>query len=304
MPTTLAQPPLKIGRRSVPLSNPQKVLYPDANFTKADVVHYYLEIAPYLLPHLADRPLTLKRYPGGVAGPFFYEKMCPTHRPAWVSTARMKTTNRQIDFCVIDDAAALAWVANLASLELHTLLSKAPDLDRPTFMVFDHDPGPGADLLDCCRVAKRFRDLLQHLGLESFPKTSGGKGLHLYVPLNNAAVTFDDTKLFSRTVAQILEKQDPAHVTTNMSKSLRAGKVFVDWSQNDRHKTTCCAYSLRARPRPTVSTPVEWSELDRALRKNDPTLLHFETADVLKRVKKNGDLFAPVLRLKQKLPTP
>jgi len=303
MPSATVQPPLKIGRRSVPLSNPQKVLYPDAGFTKADVVHYYLEVAPYLLPHLADRPLTLKRYPNGVAGPFFYEKMCPTHRPAWVSTARMKTTNRQIDFCVIDDAAALAWVANLASLELHTLLSKSPDLDRPTFMVFDHDPGPGADLLDCIRVAKRFRELLKHLGLESFPKTSGGKGLHLYVPLNTA-VTFDDTKLFSHTVAQILEKQDPTHVTTNMSKALRHNKVFVDWSQNDRHKTTACAYSLRARSRPTVSTPVEWDELDRALRKDDPDLLTFETAGVLKRVKKKGDVFADVLRLKQKLPSP
>src|SRR4051812_13666247 len=303
MPTALTQPPLRIGHRSVPLSNPQKILYPDAGFTKADVVHYYLEVAPYLLPHLADRPLTLKRYPSGVAGPFFYEKMCPTHRPAWVSIARMKTMNRQIDFCVIDDAAALAWVANLASLELHTLLSKAPELDRPTFMVFDHDPGPGADLLDCIRVAKRFRDLLQHLGLESFPKTSGGKGLHLYVPLNTP-VTFDDTKLFSHTVAQILEKQDPTHVTTNMSKALRTNKVFVDWSQNDRHKTTACAYSLRARSRPTVSTPVEWDELDRALRKNDPDLLTFETPDVLKRVKKKGDLFAEVLRLKQELPAP
>jgi bifunctional non-homologous end joining protein LigD len=303
MPTAAAQPPLKIGRRSVPLSNPQKILYPDANFTKSDVVHYYLEVARYLLPHLADRPLTLKRYPSGVAGPFFYEKMCPAHRPAWVTTTRMKTTNRQIDFCVIDDAAALAWVANLASLELHTLLSTSDDLDRPTFMVFDHDPGPGADLLDCVRVAKRFRDLLARLGLESFPKTSGGKGLHLYVPLNTP-VTFDDTKLFSHTVAQILEKQDPTHVTTNMSKALRTNKVFVDWSQNDRHKTTACAYSLRARSRPTVSTPVEWDELDRALRKNDPTLLTFETPDVLKRVRRKGDLFADVLRLKQKLPAP
>jgi bifunctional non-homologous end joining protein LigD len=301
MTTITAQPPLRIGRRSVPLSNPQKILYPAANFTKGEVVRYYMEVAPYLLPHLAERPLTLKRYPGGVDGPFFYEKMCPSHRPAWVATARMKTTHRQIDFCVVDDAATLAWVANLASLELHTLLSKAPDLDRPTFMVFDHDPGPGADLLDCIRVAKRFRDILQQLGLESLAKTSGGKGLHLYVPLNTP-VTFDDTKLFSRTVAQILEKQDPQHITINMSKAVHAGKVFVDWSQNDRHKTTACAYSLRARPRPTVSTPVEWDELDRALRKGDASALSFETADVLKRVKKSGDLFAPVLRLKQKLP--
>jgi bifunctional non-homologous end joining protein LigD len=220
-----------------------------------------------------------------------------------VATARMKTTNRQIDFCVANDAATLAWIANLASLELHTLLSKSPDLDRPTFMVFDHDPGPGADLLDCIRVAKRFRDLLARLGLQSFAKTSGGKGLHLYVPLNTP-VTFDDTKLFSRTVAQILEKQDPKHITTNMSKAVRDNKVFVDWSQNDRHKTTACAYTLRARPRPTVSTPVTWDELDRALRRGDPSALHFEAPDVLRRVKKLGDLFAPVLRLRQKLPLP
>jgi bifunctional non-homologous end joining protein LigD len=170
-------------------------------------------------------------------------------------------------------------------------------------MVFDHDPGPGADLLDCIRVAKRFREILRQLGLESFAKTSGGKGLHLYVPLNTP-VTFDDTKLFSRTVAQILEKQDPQHITTNMSKAQRTGKVFVDWSQNDRHKTTACAYTLRARPRPTVSTPVTWEELDRALRKGDPSTLSFEAPDVLKRAKKHGDLFAPVLHLKQHLPLP
>jgi bifunctional non-homologous end joining protein LigD len=303
MSTSSTQSPLRVGRRAGPLSNPQKLLYPDANFTKSDVVHYYLEIAPHLLTHLADRPLTLKRYPTGVAGPFFYEKMCPAHRPAWVATARMKTTNRQIDFCVANDAATLAWIANLASLELHTLLSKSPDVDRPTFMVFDHDPGPGADLLGCIRVARRFRDLLQQLGLQSFAKTSGGKGLHLYVP-RHTPPPVDDTKLFSRTVAQNLEKQDPQHITTNMSKAHRTGKVFVDWSQNDRHKTTACAYTLRARPRPTVSTPVTWDELDRALRKGDPSALAFEAPDVLRRAKKLGDLFAPVLRLRQKLPLP
>jgi bifunctional non-homologous end joining protein LigD len=214
----------------------------------------------------------------------------------------MKTANRLIDFCVVNDAPTLAWVANLASLELHTLLSRAPDLERPTFMVFDHDPGPGADLLDCIRVARRFRDILQRLGLESLAKTSGGKGLHLYVPLNTRTVTFDDTKLFSRAVAQLLEKEDPAHVTTNMRKDLRAGRVFVDWSQNDRHKTTVCAYSLRARSRPMVSTPLEWGELDRAVRKGDASGLAFEPADVIRRVRKKADLFEPVLRMKQKLP--
>ena len=227
--------------------------------------------------------------------------MCPSHRPSWVATKRVETTSRPVDFCLANDEATLVWVANLASLELHTLLSRSKDLERPTMMVFDHDPGEGADLLDCIRVARRFRQMLEQLGLESFAKTSGGKGLHLYVPLNST-ITFGQTKTFSRAIAQILEKQDAEHVTTNMRKELRKGKVFVDWSQNDRHKTTVCAYSLRARPRPTVSTPVEWEELDRALRNGDASALAFEAGDVVKRVAKKGDLFEPILRMKQKLP--
>ncbi len=304
MPATQKSPTtssLTIGRRTVPVSNLDKILYPAARFTKGDAIHYYSEIAPVLLPHLKNRPLTLKRYPNGVDAPFFYEKMCPSHRPDWVATARVETTSRPVDFCLANDAPTLVWVANLASLELHTLLSRKNDLDRPTMMVFDHDPGEGADLLDCIRVALRFRDMLEHFGLESFAKTSGGKGLHLYVPLNTP-VTFEQTKSFSLAIAQLLEKQDPKHVTTNMRKDLRTGKVFVDWSQNDRHKTTVCVYSLRARTRPTVSTPVEWDELERALKKKDAASLAFETADVLKRVAKKGDLFEPILTLKQKLP--
>lgn len=292
---------VRAGKREVNISNPNKVLYPEAAFTKDDAVQYYLAVAPALLPHLKHRPLTLKRYPNGVDQPFFYEKMCPSHRPEWVATTRMTTTQRDIDFCMVEDAATLVWVANLASIELHTLLSRATDLDRPTFMVFDHDPGEGADMLDCIRVALRFRDILEQLGLKALAKTSGGKGLHLYVPLNTP-VTFDDTKVFSRAIAQVLEKGDPTRITTNMRKELRRGKVFVDWSQNDRHKTTVCAYSLRARSRPTVSTPVEWTELERALKKKDAATLLFETADVIKRVKKKGDLFEPVLKVKQKLP--
>jgi bifunctional non-homologous end joining protein LigD len=292
---------IRTGGHEVAVSNPQKVLYPEAEFTKGEVVEYYSNIAPFILPHLKGRPLTLKRYPNGVDHPFFYEKMCPSHRPDWVATARMTTTSRQIDFCVIEDQATLVWIANLASLELHTLLSRAPKLEKPTMMVFDHDPGEGADMLDCIRVARRFREMLRQLGLESFAKTSGGKGLHLYVPLNTN-VTFDDTKEFSRAMAQLLEREDPKRGTTNMRKDLRKGKVFVDWSQNDRHKTTACAYTLRAHSRPTVSTPVEWAELDRALKKEDASGLVFETADVLKRVKKKGDLFEPVLKLKQTLP--
>src|SRR5258706_2800151 len=292
---------IRAGKREVPVSNVGKLLYPEAGFTKGDVVQYYLAIAPYLLPHLKGRPLTLKRYPNGVDQPFFYEKMCPQHRPEWVATARMETTNRQLDFCLVNDAATLIWVANLASLELHTLLSRATDLERPTFMVFDHDPGEGAGLLDCIRVAVRVRAIFGRLALQSFAHTSAGKGLHLYVPLNTP-VTFDQTKDFSRAIAQVLENEDRAHVTSNMRKDLRKGKVFVDWSQNDRHKTTVCVYSLRARSQPTGSTPVEWAELERALRKGDPAGLSFETDDVLKRVKKKGDLFEAVLKVKQRLP--
>jgi len=293
---------LQIGRRTVPVSNLDKVLYPSVGFTKGDVIQYYSEIASVLVPHLKDRPLTLKRYPNGVDAPFFYEKMCPSHRPDWVATARVETTSRPVDFCLANDAATLVWVANLASLELHTLLARAKNLDRPTMMVFDHDPGEGADMLDCIRVAMHFREMLEQLGLKSFAKTSGGKGLHLYVPLNSA-VTFEETKSFSRAIAQLLEKEDSNRVTTNMRKDLRKGKVFVDWSQNDRHKTTVCVYSLRARTNPTVSTPVQWEELERAAKKNDAVSLAFETSDVLKRIEKHGDLFEPILRMKQKLPT-
>jgi len=293
---------VRAGTRDVPVSNPAKVLYPQAGFTKGDVIAYYLAVAPALLPHLRHRPLTLKRYPSGVDAPFFYEKMCPSHRPAWVATARVDTTSREIDFCVVEDAATLAWVANLASLELHCSLAQTPHLERPTFMVFDHDPGEGAGMLDCVRVALRLRDMFEELGLQSLAKTSGGKGLHLYVPLNTPGLTFDDTKTFSKAIAQVLEKEDPSRVTTNMRKELRRGKVFVDWSQNDRHKTTASVYSLRARQRPTVSTPVEWGELERALKKGDPSALTFETANVLRRVEKHGDLFAPVLTTKQTLP--
>jgi bifunctional non-homologous end joining protein LigD len=293
---------LKIGRHNVPISNSNKILYPSANFTKGQVIDYYARITPALMPHLKNRPLTLKRYPNGVDGPFFYEKMCPSHRPEWVATTRVKTTNRDIDFCLVNDPATLVWVANLASLELHTLLARAPDLTRPTFMVFDHDPGEGTGLLECCKVALRFRDLLANLGLQSFPKTSGGKGLHLYVPLNTK-VNFDQTKAFSHAVAGLMEREDPAHITTVMRKDLRKGKVFLDWSQNDDHKTTVCVYSLRARQKPTVSTPVTWDEVEKAVKKKDATPLIFESQDTLRRVDKLGDLFEPVLKVKQKLPS-
>jgi bifunctional non-homologous end joining protein LigD len=294
---------VRVGRQQVTFSNLHKVLYPQAGFTKGEVVEYYLRIAGAILPHLKHRALTLKRYPNSVDGFFFYEKNCPSHRPPWVDTANVETANRVggINFCLANDAATLAWVANLASLELHTALAKAPKVVRPTMMVFDFDPGPPADILDCCRIAIRMRDRLSDLGLQSFAKTSGSKGLHFYVPLNTAR-TFDDTKAFSHAMAMLMEREEPQQVTSVMRKDLRAGKVFIDWSQNDEHKTTVCAYSLRARAFPTVSTPVTWAEVEAALSARDGDRLRFEAPDVIDRVRRHGDLFAPVLTLKQKLP--
>ena len=299
MSTALATQ-VQVGKRKLSLSNLNKVLYPAAGFTKGQVIDYYTKIAPVLLKHLDGRPITLKRYPNGVDSIFFYEKRCPSHRPDWVTTADVwsEGNNDHLRYCIVDDRPTLVWIANLASIELHTLLAKAGDTSRPTMMVFDFDPGPPANILDCIRVALRFREILEHLGLKSFPKTSGGKGLHLYVPLNTA-VTFEQTKAFSKALAQLLEKEDPQHVTHLMRKDLRTGKVFVDWSQNSRHKTTVAPYSLRARPHPTVSTPVTWDEVEAGA---DGEPLSFEASDVLARIEDQGDLFAHVLTTKQDLP--
>jgi len=294
---------IRIGRRVLPVSNIDKLLYPAADFTKGDVIHYYLRVANVLLPHLKNRPLTLKRYPNGTASLYFYEKRCPIHRPGWMTTTEVKGGKAgAINFCVVNDAISLAWIANLASIELHPLLSRAPKVHQPTMMVFDFDPGPPAGVIQAATVALRVRDFLARLGLQSFPKTSGGKGIHLAVPLNTT-VSFDDTKSFSRAIAQTLERQFPDKVVSNMSKALRKNKVFVDWSQNDEHKTTACVYSLRARDLPTVSAPIRWKELEDAVKKNDPDSLTFQAHEVIDRVSEHGDLFAPVLKLKQKLPT-
>ena len=294
---------VELGGRRLKLSNLSKVLYPKAGFTKAQVIDYYVRIAPTLLPHLQDRPMTLKRYPNGVEGEHFYEKMCPRYRPEWVKTAPVFSYGRgeNIDFCLFNDLPTLVWAANLADLELHPYLHTAPEIDRPTMMVFDLDPGPPADIVLCCEVALRVRRLFEAVGLACFPKTSGSKGLQVYVPLNTP-VGYDDTKAFSRAVAELLERQEPGLVVSKMLKALRTNKVLVDWSQNDEHKTTVGVYSLRAKERPTVSTPVEWSEVERCLKKSDPSLLSFEWDEVLQRVEKKGDLFAPVLTLKQRLP--
>ena len=293
---------LELNDTRIRVTNLNKVFYPKTGFTKGDVIDYYVRISPFLLPHLKDRPLSLKRYPEGVAGPFFYEKQCPSYHPEWVKTARVpKLDGGEVNYCVINNVQSLAWAANLADLELHTFLHKALAINRPTAMVFDLDPGPPADILSCCEVALRLKAVLDQLGLESFPKTSGSKGLQIYVPLNTP-VTYAQTGAFARQAAELLEKQAPELVVANMRKELRAGKVLVDWSQNDGHKTTVSVYSLRAKDHPTVSTPIDWDEVKTARANGKTEGLSFEPDDVFKRVKKSGDLFAPVLKLKQKLP--
>ncbi len=294
---------LQIGRQTVDVSNLDKVLYPAAGFTKGQVIDFYVRIAPVLLPHLKNRPLTLKRYPNGVDAPSFYEKRCPSHRPAFVKTAPVWSGSRegQIDFCLANDLPTLVWVANLASLELHTSLARARDVARPTAMVFDLDPGAPAALLDCCKVALVLKDLLARLKLEAVVKTSGAKGMQVYVPLNTP-VGYAQTKGFSRTIAGLLAQAMPNEVVSNMRKSLRPGKVLVDWSQNDKRKTTVNVYSLRALERPTVSTPLAWREVEQAVKRGDAGGLVFEAGQVLERVETLGDLFAPVLELKQRLP--
>lgn len=294
---------LVVSGKKLSVSNLDKVLYPRAGFTKGQVIDYYVRIAPVLLPHLKDRPLTMKRYPNGVDAEFFYEKNCPTHRPKWVKTAKVwsEGNNRYMNYCLAQDLPTLVWAANLADLELHTSLARKKDVTRPTLMVFDLDPGTPADIVQCCQVGLWLRDLLGKLKLKSFAKTSGSKGLQIYVPLNTA-VTFDQTKDLARAFGQLLEQEHGNLVTSNMSKSVRKGKVFVDWSQNDEHKTTICVYSLRAKEEPTVSTPVMWDEVENCLKKKKADLLKFRSDQVLARVERSGDLFAPVEKLKQSLP--
>jgi bifunctional non-homologous end joining protein LigD len=287
---------VRIGPRRLQLVNLDKVLYPQAGFTKAQVIDYYVRISKALLPHLRDRPLTLKRYPNGVDQPYFYEKRCPSHRPPWVRTAEADG----IHFCLVNDLPSLVWAANLADLELHVPLARANAFHRPDMVVFDLDPGAPADLAQCCEVALLLRGLFDSLGLASFAKTSGSKGMQIYVPLNASGVTYDDTKPFARAVAQTLEREKPALIVSNMKKSLRAGKVLVDWSQNDPHKTTVCVYSLRAKERPMVSTPVTWEEVAACARGAER--LAFDADAALRRVEANGDLFASLPKMKQKLP--
>jgi bifunctional non-homologous end joining protein LigD len=294
---------VEIQGRHLKLSNLEKVLYPAVGFTKKDVIDYYARIAPAIIPHLKERPLTRKRYPDGVDGEPFFEKNAPMHKPDWVKTAAIWShgNHRNVNYVVCDDLATLIWLANLAALELHPSLSLAKNVPSPTELVFDLDPGPPANIVQCCQVAFWLRDIFEHFGLQSFAKTSGSKGLQLYVPLNTPT-SYEVTKTFAHALAQLLEQDHPKEVVSDMKKNIRTGKVFVDWSQNDEHKTTIGVYSLRARERPTVSTPVTWDEVERALKKKDADLLVFESKKTIARVEKMGDLFEPVLELKQSLP--
>jgi bifunctional non-homologous end joining protein LigD len=294
---------VEVQGRKLSLTNLDKVLYPAAGFTKGQVVDYYVRVAPYLVPHLAGRPLTMKRYPGGVEQEFFFEKNAPMHRPDWVKTAPVwsESNQRTINFLLANDLPTLVWIANLASIELHPSLSLAADIAMPTMIVFDLDPGPPANIVQCAQVGLWVREVFDHFGLQSFPKTSGSKGLQIYVPLNTKT-TYEQTKSFAHALARLLEQEHPDLVVSDMKKAVRTNKVFVDWSQNDQHKTTISVYSLRAREHPTVSTPVTWDEVEQALKKKDAGRLVFEAKDVLARVEKMGDLFEPVQKLKQKLP--
>ena len=294
---------LVVEGRTLVVSNLDKVLYPKAGFTKGEMIHYYIQIAPVLLQHLKDRPLTMKRYPDGVEGEFFYEKNCPGHRPKWVKTAKVwsEPNQRDIDYCLAQDLPTLVWAANLADIELHTSLSRKKNVERPTMMVFDLDPGAPADIVQCCQVGLWLREILQRMNLRSWAKTSGSKGLQIYVPLNTA-VTYEQTKGLSHALAEYLEHEHPELVVSKMSKALRKAKVFVDWSQNDQHKTTICVYSLRAREQPTVSTPVTWQEVEETVKKKNGKRLVFRCDETLARVVKMGDLFEEVETLKQKFP--
>jgi bifunctional non-homologous end joining protein LigD len=291
-----------VGGRRLAIAHLDRVVFPGTGTTKGEVLDYYVRVADAMLPHLRDRLLHMHRYPEGVEGPRFWQKGCPEHRPEWLPTTPVWSRDKgeAIEFCVVQELAALLWAVNIGSLELHTSLHRRDDLQRPTAIAFDLDPGPGAGLLECADVALRVRALLAELGLDAWPKTSGGKGLQVYVPLDGEA-TYAQTKPVARTVAEVLEAQTPERVVSRMARSLRAGKVLVDWSQNTEHKSMVCAYSVRAKTRPTVSTPLLWAEVEAAVDRGDAGALIFEMDAVLERVDEHGDLFAPVLVERQAL---
>lgn len=297
---------VEVDGRELKLTNLDKVLYPAAGFSKGEMVDYYAKVADAMVPHLKGRAVTLRRFPEGVddLDSAFFEKRCPKHRPKWVKTTNVRAGPNagNIDFCVCDGRPTLIWMAQLAAIELHPSLSLGRAPTRPTVLAFDLDPGPPADIVDCCRVALRLREMFGHFGVQSFPKTSGSKGMQVYVPLNRKETSYELTKPFAKAIAQLMEKQTPDLVVSKMKKVEREGKVMVDWSQNHRSKTTIAVYSLRARERPTVSTPITWDEVEQAAGSGDGSHLVFEGGDVLERIEQHGDLFAPVLELEQELP--
>jgi bifunctional non-homologous end joining protein LigD len=292
----------EVAGRRLSLSNLEKDLYPSFGFTKAHVLAYYRRVSDVILPHLKDRALTLKRYPEGTEKDFFFEKRCPSHRPSWVKTAEVHHNEEKMTVCLVNDLESLIWVENLASLELHVPLARAGSSETPDFMVFDLDPGDRAGILDCARVALILRELLARMHLAGYPKTSGKKGLHVYVPLNRKEMTFKDTKQFSKAVAEVLQRSYPDLVTAKMAKELRKKKVFINWSQNDSSKTMICVYSLRAREKPAVSFPLTWEELEIATEQNEPGKLLIMHSEAVSRTEKKGDLFRELLTKKQKLP--
>jgi bifunctional non-homologous end joining protein LigD len=294
---------LTVGRRKVPVSNLDKVLYPGGRFTKAQVIDYYTRVSKHLLPHLKNRPVTLKRYPDGVSGKSFYEKNAPSFTPDWVKTFPVpRREGGLINYILVNDLPTLVWVANMASLELHPFLHRAPKISTPSYVVFDLDPGEGADILTCAEVALLVRSAFDDLGMKTFAKVSGSKGIQVYVPLN-VPVTYAVTQPFAKALAERLAREHPRLIVSQMSKSLRRGKVFIDWSQNAEHKTTVAVYSLRAKhEHPFVSMPMKWQELESALRAEQRESLYIEAEEAIARLSEVGDLFAPVLKLRQRLP--
>jgi len=297
---------VEVDGKELKLSNLDKVIYPKAGFTKGEMVDYYAKVAPAIIPHLSGRAVTLRRFPEGVEDldAAFFEKRCPKHRPKWVKTAKVQAGPRAgvIEFCVCDSLPTLVWMAQLAAIELHPSLSKSRAPKRPTALVFDLDPGPPADVVECCRVGLRLREVLTQLNLESFIKTSGSKGMQLYVPLNTKT-SYEETRPFGQALGQLIAKQTPDEVLAKMGKKTdRSGKVLIDWYQNNERKTTISVYSLRARERPTCSTPVTWEEVEAVADSGDGSQLVFEASEVLERIEQHGDLFAPVLELEQELP--
>ena len=296
-----------VDDRTLKLTNLDKALYP-SGFTKSEIIDYYARIAPVMLPHVAGRCITLRRFPDGSTEPGFFEKRCPKHRPDWLDVSPGPGDRRGgVDYCRIEEPAALVWTANLAALELHAPMALADDLDTPRAVVFDLDPGSPAGIRECCEVALAVADVLEVVGLSGWCKTSGSKGMQLYAPLNPTArmrapnrPTHDRAADFALAVAQVVERQLPGRTTTVMAKQQRPGKIFIDWSQNAFHKTTIAPYSLRARPQPTVSTPLTWDEVRSGAE--GETGLRFEAPDVLERVDRHGDLFAAVLTTRQVLP--